>query len=174
MRRVIVLVPILALALVASTGPGGSAAAPAAFSPPVKLPKWSGGEPSIAIDAQDPNAVYVVAPQHIPAVLNGAAGNTGSGSNGVGFWASHDGGKTFPIDRNIASTNGGGDSDVEVGVDHAVYVADLELVATDLCTSTDGGKTFTSPTLLGSTPCGPVTGNHQGPEADREWITRGT
>ncbi|MBV8982636.1 MAG: exo-alpha-sialidase, partial [Acidimicrobiia bacterium] len=113
------------------------------------------------------------APQHIPAVLNPLAGNSGSGTNGVGFWASHDGGKTFPTNANIASTNGGGDSDVEVGLDHTVYVADLEAVFTDLCTSVDGGKTFTAPTLLGSTPCGPVSGSHQGPETDREWVTRG-
>jgi len=117
--------------------------------------------------------VYVSAPQHIPAALNEAAGNTGSGSNGVGFWASHDGGKTFPINSNIAATNGGGDSDVEVGLDHAVYVADLEAIATDICTSTDGGKTFRAPTLIGPAPCGPVSGSQQGPDADREWITRG-
>jgi LPXTG-motif cell wall-anchored protein len=174
MRRVLVLlVPALALALLTASGSAGGATTPPTYSAPLKLPAWSGSEPSIAIDPNDPNAVYVSAPQHIPAVLNQAAGNTGSGSNGVGFWASHDGGKTFPVNSNVGSTNGGGDSDVEVGLDHTVYLADLEAIATDLCTSTDGGKTFTAPTLVGATPCGPVSGSHQGPEADREWITRG-
>ena len=176
MRRVLfVLLPAVALAALAVTvtGPAGRAANQPAFSPPLQLPKWSGSEPSIAIDPNDPSAVYVSAPQHIPAVLNGAAGNTGSGTNGVGFWASHDGGKTFPTNANINSTNGGGDSDVEVGLDHTLYVADLEAISTDICTSTDGGKTFTAPTLIGPTPCGPVSGSHQGPETDREWLTRG-
>jgi LPXTG-motif cell wall-anchored protein len=174
MRRVLLLLaPVLALVVFTATGPAGSVASPPVWSAPMQLPRWSGSEPSIAIDPGDPNAVYVSAPQHIPAALNQAAGNMSSGSNGVGFWASHDGGKTFPVNSNIASTNGGGDSDVEVGLDHTVYVADLEAVTTDLCTSTDGGKTFTAPTLIGATPCGPVSGSHQGPETDREWITRG-
>jgi hypothetical protein len=172
-RALLLLVPAAALAVFTTSAPARGASSPAVWSAPMKLPKWSGSEPSIAIDPNDANAVYVTAPQHIPAVLNQAAGNMGSGSNGVGFWASHDGGKTFPINSNIASTNGGGDSDVEVGLDHTIYTADLEAITTDLCTSTDGGRTFTAPTLLGATPCGPVSGSHQGPETDREWITRG-
>ncbi|MCU1450017.1 MAG: exo-alpha-sialidase, partial [Acidimicrobiales bacterium] len=179
MRRFALLLPALAVtalgvAVLTPAGPARGAGGTLAFSPPLRLPKWSGSEPSIAIDPNDPSAVYVSAPQHIPAALNEAAGNTGSGSNGVGFWASHDGGRTFPINTNISSTTGGGDSDVEVGLDHTTYVADLEAVATDLCLSKDGGKTFTSPSLIGPTPCGPVTGNQSGPETDREWITRGT
>jgi LPXTG-motif cell wall-anchored protein len=174
MRRVLLLlVSAVALAVITAGAPAKGAPSPPVWSAPQKLPQWSGSEPSIAIDPNDPNAVYVSAPQHIPAVLNQAAGNMGSGSNGVGFWASHDGGKSFPITSNIASTNGGGDSDVEVGLDHTVYTADLEAITTDLCTSTDGGRTFTAPTLVGATPCGPVSGSHQGPETDREWITRG-
>src|SRR5437588_6228280 len=169
MRRLLLLLaPVAALVVLTATGPTGGAATPATYSPPLKLPAWSGSEPSIAVDPQDPNAVYITAPQHIPAVLNQAAGNTGSGSNGVGFWASHDGGKTFPINSNVGSTNGGGDSDVEVGLDHTVYIADLEAIATDLRTSTDGGKTFTAPTALASKPVGPGRGSHHGPEAGRE------
>jgi hypothetical protein len=162
-----------ALARFTVATPALGATSATSFSPPMKLPKWSGSEPSITFDPNDRSAVYVTAPQHIPAALNPVAGNTGSGTNGVGFWASHDGGETFPVNSNIGSTNGGGDSDVEVGLDHTVYVADLEAIATDLCISTDGGKTFTAPTLVGPTPCGPVSGDHQGPEADREWITHG-
>ena len=173
MRRILLVLSASLLALLATTGLSHGASAPLTFSAPLKLDKWSGSEPSITIDPKDPNAVYVSAPQRIPALFNGVTGNPQDGTNGVGFWASHDGGKSFPINSNIASATGGGDSDVEVGLDHTVYIADLEAVASDLCASTDGGKTFVSPTLLGSTPCGPVSGNHQGPEADREWLTRG-
>src|SRR3954452_13371502 len=174
MRRVLLWM-VAALAMAGFTGvtPALGATTAPSGRPPIKLPKWGGSEPSIAVDPNDRDAVYVTAPQHIPAALNPVAGNTGSGTNGVGVWASHDGGETFPVNSNIGSTNGGGDSDVEVGLDHTVYVADLEAIATDLCISTDGGKTFTAPTLVGPTPCGPVSGNHQGPEADREWITHG-
>ena len=84
-RALLLLAPVAALVVVTVVGPAGGAATPATFSPPLKLPTWSGSEPSIAVDPQDPSAVYVSAPQHIPAVLNQAAGNTGSGSNGVGF-----------------------------------------------------------------------------------------
>src|SRR3954471_15763257 len=127
-RGVLLLVPAVALAVLGATAPAKSAPSAPVWSAPLKLPTWSGSEPSIAVDPNDPNAVYVSAPQHIPAVLNQAAGNMGSGSNGVGFWASHDRGKTFPTNSNIGSTNGGGDSDVEVGLDHTVYTADLEAI----------------------------------------------
>jgi hypothetical protein len=39
------------------------AVAPAVWSTPQKLAQWSGSEPSIAIDPNDANAVYVSAPQ---------------------------------------------------------------------------------------------------------------
>src|SRR5437763_16606512 len=105
MRRVLLwMVPAMALAgfTVATPAPGATCAS--SFSPPMKLPKWSGSEPAITFDPNDRNAVYVTAPQHIPAALNPVAGNTGSGTNGVGVWASHDGGETFPINSNIGST----------------------------------------------------------------------
>ena len=76
MRRVLLLlVPVAALATLTATGPArgagatGATGAPA-WSPPLQLPKWSGSEPSVAIDPKDASAVYVSAPQHIPAVLN--------------------------------------------------------------------------------------------------------
>ena len=43
---------------------------------------------------------------------------------------------------NTGAANGGGDTDVEVADDHSVYVADLEAVGTDICTSHDFGKTY--------------------------------
>src|SRR5438132_6481272 len=143
-------------------------AAPLSFSNPLELPKWAGGEPSIAADPTGNGAVYVTAPQFIPAAANALPGSPG-GTDGVGFWASTDHGRTFPLNANFGSSVGGGDSDVEVGTDHTIYVADLEAVATDICTSTDGGRSFAS----GPAPCHVVPLNQQGPEDDREWITRG-
>ncbi|MCU1461402.1 MAG: exo-alpha-sialidase, partial [Acidimicrobiales bacterium] len=144
-----------------------------AFSPPQQLPKWAGGEPSIAFDPNRNGWVYVVAPQSIPAAANGAFGAP-AGSNGIGFWRSSTGGKSWngPFSNaNIGATNGGGDSDVEVGADGTVYVADLEAVATDICASKDHGKSFSAGPLL-PTPCGPIVTNQQGPETDRQWLSR--
>src|SRR5947199_6622857 len=63
MRRVLLLlVPAAALAVFTAIGPATGAAAPPAWSPPLQLPKWSGSEPSVAIDPSDPSAVYVSAP----------------------------------------------------------------------------------------------------------------
>jgi hypothetical protein len=48
-----------------------------------------------------------------------------------------------------------------------VLVADLEAAATDICTSHDFGRTFPD--------CdGGMATNQQGPENDRQWLTRGT
>ena len=67
---------------------------------------------------------------------------------------------------NTGAANGGGDTDVEVAEDHSVYVADLEAAATDICTSHDFGKTFED--------CdNGLAKNQQGPENDRQWLTRG-
>ena len=67
---------------------------------------------------------------------------------------------------NTGAANGGGDTDVEVADDHTVYVADLEAAATDICTSHDFGKTFED--------CdNGLAKNQQGPENDRQWLTRG-
>jgi hypothetical protein len=145
-------------------------AAPAnlAFSPPAKLPAWAGGEPSLAFDPSGNGAVYVTAPQSIPALLNGPLGGTG-GSKGVGLWRSPDGGHTWPTNANVGSAVGGGDSDVEVGADHTVYVADLEAVGAAICTSSDGGKTFRS----GPGGCDGLPFDQAGPENDRQWLSRG-
>src|SRR3954454_1083235 len=109
MRRVLLwMVAAMALAGFTAVTPALGATSAPSFSPPMRLPKWSGSEPSITVDANDRNAVYVSAPQHIPAALNPVAGNTGSGTNGVGIWASHDAGETFPVNSNIGSTKRGG------------------------------------------------------------------
>ncbi len=139
-----------------------------AFSAPQRLPAWAGGEPSLAFDPSGDGAVYITAPQSIPAVANGPF-QTGGRSRGVGLWASHDGGRSFPINRNIGSAAGGGDSDVEVGSDHTVYVADLEAAGAAICTSTDGGRSFRS----GPGGCEGLPFDQAGPENDRQWLSRG-
>lgn len=169
------------LALVAALAALAAGAAPAVaagrshpnvaptFGRIATLPSYAGGEPSLAIDPRNPRDVYVTAPQGIPSVLGSLLG---SAPNGVGFWASYDGGRTFTTKANIGSGLGGGDSDVEVGSDGTVYVADLEAVASAICTSTDHGKTFTSGNALAD-GCNGLTSNHQGPDNDRQWLTRG-
>jgi hypothetical protein len=147
------------LALAAACGltlcvPAGAAAI--GFTPPQKLsnspPKGDlqGGEPSVAID-RDGRHVYVVAP--------------GGGENGgVGYWRSKDGGRSFSTGRSLGSILGGGDSDVDIGPDHTVYIADLEVPANALCRSFDYGKTFDASCDTG------VASNQTGFESDREWV----
>jgi hypothetical protein len=127
------------------------------FTRPLKLPdsppkgELQGGEPSVAFDSGG-RYVYVVAP--------------GGGANGgVGFWRSSDGGRTFPNGRSLGSKLGGGDADVDVGPDHTVYVADLEVAANALCRSHNHGKTFDSKCDTG------IATNQTGVESDREWVT---
>src|SRR5436309_8907504 len=112
----------------------GAFAGGLSFTHPLKLPNsppkgnLQGGEPSVAFD-RDGRHVYVVAP--------------GGGANGgVGFWRSTDGGRKFPRGKSLGSLVGGEDSDVSIGPDHTVYVADLEVVANALCRSHNYGKTF--------------------------------
>lgn len=110
-----------------------------------------GGEPSVAFD-RDGRHVYVVAP--------------GGGENGgVGFWRSANRGRTFTKGRSLGSLLGGGDADVDVGPDHTVYIADLEVIANALCRSHDYGKTFDSNCDTG------IASNQTGVESDREWVS---
>ena len=168
-RRYALLALAGASATLAVAGPVLAKPAPVApkFSSAVLLDGYAGGEPSLALDPRDPRNVYVTAPQGSPTGVNAAFGS--STTSGVGFWASHDGGKSFPVSRNIGSAFGGGDSDVEVGSDGRVYVADLEAAGAAICTSTDHGKTFTSGNAAADN-CHNVTTNQQGPENDRQWL----
>src|SRR4051794_7543798 len=162
-----------AAAALALTAP--AAHAQLAFGPPQQLqhgdpkthPYYSGGEPSIAFDPNGDGHVYVTAPQFIPTGLDNAVGQGPDSNVGVSVWSSSDHGQSFPLNVLTGAANGGGDSDVEVLQDHTVLAADLEAAATDICTSKDFGKTFPD--------CqnGLVT-NQQGPDNDREWLTRGT
>ena len=138
--------------------PGVASGQGLGFEAPRKLPNsppgastMQGGEPSVAFDGSGDGHVYVVAP--------------GGSDRGINFWASADHGLTFPIAKTVGSQLGGGDSDIEVGIDHAVYAADLEVVANAVCRSHDFGKTF------GDNCETNVPTNQQGPESDREWIS---
>src|SRR5947209_12230756 len=111
------------------------AATAARFTAPVKLTGGSGGEPSIITDPH--GDAYVTGPQSIPAGAN----PSNPGGEGVGFWASHDDGATFGPAKLIGSQAGGGDSDITYSKG-ALYVADLEAAAAQVCKSTDGGNTF--------------------------------
>ena len=108
-------------------------AEPPVFTPPLKLPKskpegsLAGGEPSVAYDPSGDGHVYADAP---------------GGPSGVSFWASRDGGDTWPIAKGIGSQAGGGDTDVEVGTDHTVYYHDLAGGTLLAERSDDGGSTW--------------------------------
>jgi hypothetical protein len=99
-----------------------SSAQAARFTKPVKLVGAVGGEPSIATDPS--GDVFVDGPQGIPSGL--------SGHSGVGFWISRNDGNTFGPAKVIGSDLGGGDSDVLYSKG-AVYIADFEAVATQIC-----------------------------------------
>src|SRR3954452_18356815 len=157
MPRFSLLPLVTALALAAGAAP--AAADPNAFSAPQALPgslpgneQFNGGQPSVEFDPAADGHVYAVAP--------GA-----DGSNGVGFWRSADHGATFAGAQAIGSGAGGGDSDVEGGLDHTVYVADLEVVANAICRSHDFGATFDNGCDTGT------ASNQEGPESDREWLS---
>jgi len=141
------------------------------FTKPVMLKGYAGGEPSLALDPRNPNNVYVTAPQFVPAITNSVIGAP-AGDKGVGFWASYNGGRSFPVARNIGSYSGGGDSDVAVGSEGTVYVADLEATSAAICTSHDHGRTWSSGNAVSAADsCSGVTTNQQGPENDRQWLT---
>jgi hypothetical protein len=158
--RVVQRLALTAVLLAALLAPAAAMADSSAFSAPQALPgslpggptKFSGGEPSVSFDPAGDGHVYVVAP-----------GGEGGGP-GVGFWRSSDHAATFSPGRAIGSTAGGGDSDVEVGIDHTVYAADLEVAANAICRSHDFGATFDANCETGT------TNNQQGPESDRQWL----
>ena len=168
LRRSIFLTMFLAACLAPAAHAGSLAFGPLNQLPngdPTKHPYWSGGEPSIAFDPSGDGHVYVTAPQFIPTAVDHALGAGPDSATGAAAWASADHGLSWPFAVNTGAANGGGDTDVEIGDDHSVYVADLEAVAADICTSHDFGKTYQD--------CdNGLATNQQGPENDREWLTR--
>jgi hypothetical protein len=134
------------------------------FAPPVKLnlpPSGGGGEPSIAASPQ--GTVMVTSPQGIP---SGAAGHPGTA-----LWISTNDASTFATGTYIGSYLGGGDDDV-IYDQGTWYEADLEAAATEICQSTDNGRTWTG---VGPLPdpsgCTTVNGGQAGPSDDRPWLT---
>jgi hypothetical protein len=165
-----VFVTIVALLGAAPAAHAGSLA----FGPLTRLPNgdpaahpyWSGAEPSIAFDPSGNGHVYVSAPQFIPTAVDNALGAGPDAATGAAAWGSGDHGLSWPDAVLTGAANGGGDTDVEVADDHSVHVADLEAIATDICTSHDFGKTYQD--------CdNGLAKNQQGPENDRQWLTRG-
>lgn len=115
------------------------------------LPTSGDGEPSIAVDRLNGDAIYVSAPVGIPAVLGGNPG-------GVDFWRSFDHGATFSYSQpTFANAGGGGDSHVIVDRAGDVFLADLGAAAIYVGKSTDRGASFsvTSPA---------------GVSSDRQWL----
>src|SRR3954454_8836358 len=180
MRRVLVLT--LFVLLVA--GAPEALADGLSFTAPQQLPHGdptkpdylSGGEPSLAFDPNGDGHVYVTAPQFIPTGANNACNQLGAplgipslcsptnSPTGIGYWASDDGGRTWPRSGNTGTANGGGDSDVAVLPAHTVLAADLEAADAAVCLSHDFAKTFDN--------CNSgITSDHTGPENDREWLT---
>src|SRR5439155_25578643 len=134
MNRFVVLLTLLAALAVPSAASALSYTAPAPLpkSPPDAGTKsLAGPEPSLAFDLNDGKHVYVAAPGSPEDDANG----------GINFWASADGGETWPIAKNIGSLAGGGDAEVETLIDHTVLTADLEVVSSAICHSKDYGKT---------------------------------
>ena len=132
------------------------------FAKPVKLSNPpSGGEPSVA--AGPAGRVMVASPQTSPSGANG--------TTGTGLWISGDDARTFGQGRFIGSYLGGGDDDV-IYDKGTWYEADLEAAATEICTSTDGGKTWNA---AGPVPdpsgCTSVNAGQAGPSDDRPWLT---
>jgi hypothetical protein len=159
LRTRLLVLAAAASAVTAGMLPAHSAPRGDTFAKPVMLPEFDGGEPSLAIDPNGTGGVYVTAPQGL------------GGGKGVGFWGSSDHGRTFARRARIGSAFGGGDSDVEVGKDGTVYVADLEAAANAVCRSTDHGKTFVD--AASGQACDGVVGSQYGFVSDREWLNHG-
>jgi hypothetical protein len=155
--KMTILTSLAALLVVA---PGASASPK--FTTPVKLAGApSGGEPSIAASPQ--GIVMVAGPQGIPSGVSGHAG--------TGLWISKNDGSTFGSGRYIGSFLGGGDDDIIF--DRGIwYTGDLEAAATEVCQSTDTGRTWAG---VGPLPdpsnCTTVSGGQAGFSDDRPWIT---
>lgn len=159
MRRHAVLAAFAAAIVLAL--PGAASAAGLDFSSPRALPgsppkgSAQGGEPSATFDPGG-RFLYLAAP--------------GGEDHGGNFWRSARGGQpgSFAKPLQVGSKVGGGDSDVAVAYDaaHTVYYVDLEELAfSDLCRSTDHGKSFGAGCTSG------FPSDQQDPAVDRPWVT---
>src|SRR5689334_5300387 len=90
--------PVLLLVACSLLGFAAPASAALQFGAPTQLPHgdpdgtpwYLGAEPSIGFDPNGDHHVYVTAPQRIPSVLGQ------NGGPGIGYWASDDGGASWP------------------------------------------------------------------------------
>jgi hypothetical protein len=151
------------LLLIPLEGLGVSAApAPFGFSRPVYVtsgPLYQAAEPSIRVDASDPNhRIWVTAPTSIGVDSRSLPG--GGTQDGDLFWYSDNNGATWTVKGSPGPTIvGGGDSDVITGSAGQVYGTGLTLANITLAGSCDNGTTFAT---------NPIS--NIGAVEDRQWI----
>jgi hypothetical protein len=154
-RTTILGILVAALALAPAAGAHTTFTRPATLGGPP-----AGGEPSIAASPQ--GVVMVSGPQGIPSGV--------SGHGGTGLWISHNDGSSFGKGQFIGSYLGGGDDDI-IFDKGTWFTGDLEAAATEICQSTNNGKTWTG---VGPAPdpshCTTVNGGQAGPSDDRPWL----
>jgi hypothetical protein len=140
----------------------GAAPAPFGFSRPVFVTQSSleqAAEPSIRVDASDPNhRIWVAAPTSIG--VNSRSLPGGGTQDGDLFWYSDNNGATWTVKSSPGPTIvGGGDSDVITGTAGEVYGTGLTLANITLAGSCDNGATFST---------NPIS--NIGTVEDRQWI----
>jgi hypothetical protein len=164
---------IIALAFIPGTA-AVKKVPPLSFRSPLKLAKWTGSEPSVAVDPQG-SYVYVVAPPGWPVGANFDPTTMGTTiPKGIALWVSNNGGLSFTRNAQIGSMIGGGDTDVTVDRNGKVYVADLEVASSSVCSSPRGGASWTSLSLPQQDHCTEgLPFNHVGVVEDRPWIVTG-
>src|SRR3954454_7492170 len=151
-NRLLLVTVVTLLAIPTATANALTLSEPAALPGTLPAPnQMRGGEPSLAFDPSGDGHLYSVAPG-------------GNDNKGVNFWASPTDGNTWQYFRSLGSAGGGGDSDVDVGLDHKVYVLDLEVASSAVCRSTDFGKTFGDGCETGAAQ------DQAGAEEDRQWL----
>ena len=167
--KYVVAAALAALALAAPAGATGFS-----FTPPSQLPH---GDPDAAGFIARRRAVAGLRPQRRrPRLRDGAAGDPDGGRRRAGTGDARRASASGPRDDGGATLARAGDHRRRQRRRRhgrrgprrpQVLAADLEAAATDICTSHDFGKSFPD--------CdGGIATNQQGPENDREWLTRGT
>jgi hypothetical protein len=165
-------VGIIALAYVPGTA-AVKKVPPLSFRSPLKLPKYPGSEPSVAVEPLG-GFVYVVSPPGWPASFGLDPEAPTTVPKGVALWVSGNGGLSFPRNAQVGSSVGGGDTDIAVDRNGKVYIVDLEVASSSVCSAPRGANTWTSMGLPAQDTCSQgITFNHQGVIEDRPWITTG-
>lgn len=144
-----------------------AATAAITFNPPVYVTPdrtFQAAEPSIRVDAKDPNQrIWIAAPSGIGVDTRSLPADEEAGDL---FWYSDDDGQTWtfatgPEGVGSPTIVGGGDSDVATGAGPEVFGTGLTLVNITLAASCDNGATFAT------NPFGAPGGAD-----DRQWIDR--